>query len=225
MSQLVSSVSDNCGGVAISDIVINKASSDEPENANGNGDGNTLNDIVIANDCKSIQLRSERDGNGNGRVYTIHLRLQDADGNTTNALAYVKVPHNQGGNAIDDGAASGYTVNSSCYIPKANESVLNRNIASGYSLHQNFPNPFSATNHSSTEIGYRLPAREHVVITVRNMLGEEVATLVDAHQDAGSYTTQWNGRNHSGFEVPSGMYIYQLRAGDVLLVKKLMLIR
>jgi len=53
--------------------VIASVSSDEAEDAPGGGDGNTTNDIVIAN-CKSVQLRAERDSNFNGRVYTIVLQ-------------------------------------------------------------------------------------------------------------------------------------------------------
>ena len=52
-------------------MVIDKVTSDEIEN--GNGDGNTMNDIVIAGDCKSVQLRSEREGNGDGRVVYDHV--------------------------------------------------------------------------------------------------------------------------------------------------------
>src|SRR5207253_3847659 len=109
---LVASASDNCDtNVTINSVVISKVTSDEIEN--GNGDGNTLNDIVIASNCKSVQLRSERDGNGNGRVYTITFKVTDASGNSTTVTAKVTVPLNQsGGTAIDDGPH--YTVNSSC---------------------------------------------------------------------------------------------------------------
>jgi uncharacterized repeat protein (TIGR01451 family) len=113
LTQFVTGASDGCdGGVDINDVVISKVTSDEPENSGG--DGNTLNDIVIAANCKSVQLRSERQGNGNGRVYTIHFRLRDASGNTTTATAQVKVPKSQGNNggAVDSGVQ--YTVNSSC---------------------------------------------------------------------------------------------------------------
>jgi len=82
VSQLVASVSDNCSTPAVSDVVIEKVTSDEVDNAPGDSDGNTTNDIVIGGDCKSVQLRAERDGNRNGRVYTITLRLRDAAGNT-----------------------------------------------------------------------------------------------------------------------------------------------
>jgi hypothetical protein len=69
MSQMVQSASDAEDGNLINSVVIEKVTSDEPDNASG-GDGNTSNDIVIADDCKSVQLRSERDGTKNGRVYS-----------------------------------------------------------------------------------------------------------------------------------------------------------
>ena len=76
--------------------------SDEPENAAG--DGNTTEDIVIAADCKSVKLRSERRGNGNGRVYTITFEVTDSSGNVGTATATVTVPRSQdGAAAVDDG--------------------------------------------------------------------------------------------------------------------------
>jgi uncharacterized repeat protein (TIGR01451 family) len=113
LTQLVAGASDGCdGGVDINDVVITKVTSDEAENSGG--DGNTLNDIVIAANCKSVQLRSERNGSGNGRVYTIHFRVTDASGNVGTKTAKVSVPKSQGngGAAVDDGPQ--YTVNSSC---------------------------------------------------------------------------------------------------------------
>jgi hypothetical protein len=84
--------------------------SDELENSGG--DGNTLNDIVIAANCKSVQLRSERDGGGNGRVYTIFFKAVDSHGNVGTATARVVVQHNPGQTAVDSGVH--YTVVSSC---------------------------------------------------------------------------------------------------------------
>jgi len=110
VTNFVASVFDNCGGVNVSDVLIDHATSDEIEN--GNGDGNTTNDIVIASDCKSVQLRSERSGAGDGRVYTITFRLTDTHGNTTTATARVTVAHNPGETPIDSGVH--YTVNGSC---------------------------------------------------------------------------------------------------------------
>ena len=94
-----------------SSVVIVKVSSDEPDDANA--DGFTINDIVIANDCKSVQLRAERKGDGNGRVYIVTLRVTDSDGNITTTTAKVTVPHAQNGNpAVDSGVS--FTVLSNC---------------------------------------------------------------------------------------------------------------
>lgn len=109
LTDLVASASDLCDpGVNLNSVVIASVSSDEPNN--GDGDGNTTNDIVIAPNCKSVQLVAERMGGGNGRVYTITFKVTDSSGNSTTATAKVRVPKSQNGNpAIDDGPH--YTVN------------------------------------------------------------------------------------------------------------------
>jgi hypothetical protein len=106
VSDLVAGASDNVDpNVNLNSVVIASVSSDEGSAASG--------DVVIAGDCRSVQLRQTRDGNGDGRVYTITFRVRDAAGNTTTATAQVTVPHDQGGGAaVDSGAA--YTVNSTC---------------------------------------------------------------------------------------------------------------
>ena len=113
IASLVLSANDGCDGNLINSVVITSVSSDETEN--GNGDGNTNNDIIIAANCKSVQLRSERQGSGNGRVYRINLKVSDSQGNTTTATYRVSVPKNQNGTpAVDNGPGAGYTVTSSC---------------------------------------------------------------------------------------------------------------
>lgn len=115
ITDFVASASSSCDpSVDLNDVVIQKVSSDEPEDNLAGADGTTLNDIVIAPDCKSVQLRRERDGDLNGRVYTITFKVSDSFGNSTTATVKVYVPINIGGTAVDDGAAAGYTVNSLC---------------------------------------------------------------------------------------------------------------
>jgi len=114
MSQLVASATDNCDGNVTNNVVITSVSSDEPENAPGTSDGNTVNDIVIAGNCKSVQLRAERDDSGDGRVYTIHLKVVDSSGNVTTASRMVIVPVNQSSGGAILGPGPGYTVTSSC---------------------------------------------------------------------------------------------------------------
>jgi hypothetical protein len=112
VTDLVSGASDNFDpGVNLNSVVITQVTSDEVEN--GNNDGNTLNDIVISSDCKSVQLRAERDGDADGRVYTITFLARDSAGNTSTVTAEVIVPITNGGGAIDSGPH--YSVTSTCH--------------------------------------------------------------------------------------------------------------
>ncbi len=112
VTDFVVSASDLCDPtVNLGSVKIAKVTSDEPNNSGG--DGNTTNDIVIAADCKSVQLRSERQGGGNGRVYTITFKVTDSSGNVSNATAKVTVPHSQNGSAAVDSGPQ-YTVLGAC---------------------------------------------------------------------------------------------------------------
>jgi Bacterial Ig domain/Calx-beta domain len=111
VTDFVASASDDCDPtVNVNSVYILKITSDEPENSGG--DGNTLNDIVIGASCKTAQLRSERQGSGDGRVYTITFKVKDSVGNFTTATATVTVRKNPNQPAVDSGTA--YTVNSVC---------------------------------------------------------------------------------------------------------------
>jgi hypothetical protein len=107
VANLIASAGDSCDtGVNLGSVVISKVTSDEGSLAD--------NDIIIAADCKSVQLRPDRSGNGDGRVYTITFTVRDAVGHVQTLTRQVIVPHDQGtsSGAIDSGVA--YTVTSSC---------------------------------------------------------------------------------------------------------------
>lgn len=109
IEQIVASVSDNCP--LMEQVVIEKVTSDEPDNSLG--EGNTVNDIVIAANCRSVQLRAERAGPNNGRVYTITLRLRDSGGAVTLKDFEVSVPKSQNRvPAVKD--ASAFTIIGGC---------------------------------------------------------------------------------------------------------------
>jgi len=113
-AQMVQSASDSCNSsLGASSVVIEKVTSDEPDNASGDGDGNTVKDILIAPGCKAVQLRAERDQTKNGRVYSVTLRVRDAAGNTTRRDFQVRVPINQSGPAAVQEAPA-FMVSSSC---------------------------------------------------------------------------------------------------------------
>ncbi|NBB86732.1 MAG: T9SS type A sorting domain-containing protein, partial [Bacteroidetes bacterium] len=75
---------------------------------------------------------------------------------------------------------------------------------------ENYPNPFQ----EDTTIEYELPETAHVRIVVYNVLGQEVAVLVDEEQAAGRYDVRWDGASQTGASVASGVYIYRIEAGD-----------
>lgn len=83
-------------------------------------------------------------------------------------------------------------------------------------LEQNYPNPFNPV----TVISYQLPVNSWVTLKVFNVLGQEVATLVNEKREAGRYEVEWNSA-----DAPSGMYIYRLITGEFTAVKKMVLLR
>ncbi len=89
-----------------------------------------------------------------------------------------------------------------------------QNIPTEYSLSQNYPNPFNP----STVISYQLSVNSYVTLKVYDVIGREVATLVNERQEAGTYQTTFNAKGLS-----SGLYFYQLKAGNFVEIKKMLL--
>jgi len=95
-------------------------------------------------------------------------------------------------------------------------SVLSKNFPSNFVLHQNYPNPFNP----STTIEFTLPESDFVELKVYNILGREVSTLVSNKLNQGKHTYTFDGKN-----MASGVYHYQLVAGDYKEVKKMILLK
>jgi HYR domain len=103
LDECIALIQDACDGTldVASHASVTCCTSDEPDN--GHGDGNTTNDCVIVNN-HSVDVRAERSGSGNGRVYTIHYTVTDGANNVTDHTCSVSVPHSQNGSpAVDDG--------------------------------------------------------------------------------------------------------------------------
>jgi len=92
------------------------------------------------------------------------------------------------------------------------------NLPTEFKLNQNYPNPFNP----ETYIGYQLPVASNVELILYNILGEKVATLVKEFQNAGSYNYQLSITNH---QLSSGVYFYQLKAGNFVKTKKMILMK
>ncbi|MBU36226.1 MAG: hypothetical protein CMG29_03355 [Candidatus Marinimicrobia bacterium] len=90
-----------------------------------------------------------------------------------------------------------------------------------FAFHQNFPNPFNPV----TTLRYDLPENSFVNVTIYDMLGRGIRTLVNTTQDAGFKSVIWNATNDFGKPVSAGVYLYQIQAGDFIQTKKMVLLK
>ena len=111
-------------------------------------------------------------------------------------------------------------------VPYNPTSVSEPQTPSAFLLAQNYPNPFNP----STTISYQLPSKGHVTLKVFDLLGREVATVVDGVEEPGYKSVQFSAKNGSasggdGRNLATGMYFYQLRAGAFVGTKRFLLLR
>ena len=90
-----------------------------------------------------------------------------------------------------------------------------------FALYQNYPNPFNP----ETQIQYQLPEDCFVTLTIYNILGQKIRTLVNFKQQTGYHTVRWDGKDDQGAMAASGLYLYQLNADRFNKVKKMLLLR
>jgi hypothetical protein len=98
-------------------------------------------------------------------------------------------------------------------IPHLTLDKLNTRTTTGFVLRQNYPNP-------ATTIEFALPEASHVKLSVFNVLGKEVAGIVDAEMGAGVYRVSWDANG-----VASGVYLFRLIAGDFVQARKMALLK
>ncbi len=91
-----------------------------------------------------------------------------------------------------------------------------------FELKQNYPNPFNPT----TTIAFSLPKRSDVELSIYNMLGQRIRTLVEQSKPAGEHRIIWDGKDKNGGTVASGMYLYRLKAGaEISVTRKMVLLK
>ncbi len=131
--------------------------------------------------------------------------------------------------AVTDTSGAGSTIN---YVPLWKDTLVIKDVSDvrvvdggglpeTFSLSQNYPNPFNPT----TQINFEIPVRSRVTLTIYNVLGQKVTTLVDKEMSAGRYIADWNSASDGGTIVASGVYFYKLEAGDFIETKKMVLLK
>jgi len=98
---------------------------------------------------------------------------------------------------------------------------INAVVPISFRLCQNFPNPFNPT----TTIQYSLPQQSHVKLSIYNVLGDEIATLVNEEQHIGDYSFHWNSTDKNNKRLASGIYVYRLQAGGYIAQNKMILMK
>jgi len=192
ISDYIESVTDNCGGITVKDIIIDEIGSDEPNN--GTGDGNTTDDILISDDCNTVKLLAERAGNGNGRVYVVTLAVMDLHGNIGTAEFTVEVPHDMNKkNAVvrdnivyvENGCDLKFEEESNTTQP-ANSSAKKSSEAGRLAAAGVYPNPFN----DSFTVTFTATANDRVKVELYNMVGMKVSDLLEQNVEVGK-TYDW----------------------------------
>jgi len=96
-----------------------------------------------------------------------------------------------------------------------------REIPARFALNQNYPNPFNP----ATTFEFEVPVASKIRLTVYNLLGEAVRTLLDAPAEAGIHRATWDGKDDAGRSVVSGVYFYRMEAGDFVGTRKMVLLK
>jgi hypothetical protein len=100
-------------------------------------------------------------------------------------------------------------------------SIIDETLPITYKLYNAYPNPFNPT----TQIKYDLPEDAMVSITIYDMMGRIVKTMVNTEQTVGYKSVQWNATNNAGQPVSAGLYLYTIQAGNFRQVKKMVLLK
>ena len=193
----------------------NTVSGNLEQNPDGTGNGPSVRSVRILNvDGSKIYfagtstgLYSTADLNGMSTVWVQqgadNIGMIDAEAIDTRDL---------------DGTVVVGTFGNGVYSSKVSITAVKeeKNIPLAFSLSQNYPNPFNP----STVISYDLPKASHITLKVYDIIGREVANLYEGNQQAGTYTVNFNA-----FHLASGVYFYQLHAGDFVATKKLLLLK
>jgi hypothetical protein len=106
-------------------------------------------------------------------------------------------------------------------VEEVTPTAVNEQVPAAFTLSQNVPNPFNPT----TTIAFTLPVSGMAKLSVYNVLGQEIRTLLSGNLAAGNHSVVWNGIDDSGRAVTSGVYFYRLESGPMQMTKKLMLLR
>ncbi|MGB5530745.1 MAG: FlgD immunoglobulin-like domain containing protein, partial [Ignavibacteriaceae bacterium] len=150
----------------------------------------------------------------NDIVFDENLNLYGVIGTPSQVNDFVSINTSNGAGTIIGSVGLNHILGLA-YIDEAVVSVEDGentgSIPSDYALRQNYPNPFNP----NTTINFTLPVASDVKLTVYNILGQEVITLLNEQKPAGNHRVNWNARDAGGTQLTSGIYLYKLNASGI----------
>ena len=178
----------------------------------------TLQLSGTTNNLSGVSFTDANNGTAVGNYGTI-VRTTDGGANwnsqsssTTNSLWSISFTDANNGTAVGRGGTILRTTNGGGTFVNQ----ISNGIPEGFSLYQNYPNPFNP----KTNIRFDLRKSSHIKLIVYDILGREIATLVDEKLSVGSYEVDWDGSNFS-----SGVYFYKLVTDGFVDVRKMVLLK
>jgi hypothetical protein len=163
-----------------------------------------------------------------GTGFGSSLMVAYGDGTLAATKIYVRFSptavQNYTGNIVNTGggAAAESVYVSGSGAPALDVAVSGNGLPEIIQLGQNYPNPFNP----NTRIPYSVNKKSWVKLTIFNILGQRIRTLIDEEQEAGYYRPEFDiSRNNNGVELPSGVYFYRLEIARVSFTKKLLLLK
>ncbi|UCD17481.1 MAG: S8 family peptidase [Candidatus Zixiibacteriota bacterium] len=126
-----------------------------------------------------------------------------------------------GAEYLNELRASAIRARNKYYIATGLDDETGDFVATRFALAQNYPNPFNP----STIITYSLPSRSPVILSIYNLLGQKIRTLVDEIKSAGTHRVFWDGAGTDGQAVATGIYFYRIQAGEYVESRKMLLLK
>lgn len=197
----------------------------------GNIDGDDFPDFYVAGGFSAQVYDVEYEGGDITSPFSYAFHTIFTDTNSTDAIAPARLAL---GNDLDGDdkdeliivSFGNATTRATVYIIESQfvtsvTGPADGSIPESFSLDQNYPNPFNP----GTTISYQLSKTGQVTLQIYDLLGKEVKTIVNKSQQAGSYVAKWDGTDHLGKRVGSGIYVYTLEFGDFKESKKMLLLK
>jgi hypothetical protein len=151
------------------------------------------------------------------------IGIYDPDGSAIIEMSFSSQSEDTSYGRYPDGSDTWQLMNPTPGMVNTQELSLNNNIVipDQYMVYQNYPNPFNPV----TTLRYGLPENSLVNITVYNLLGKQIKTLINKTQDAGYKSITWDATNDYGKPVSAGIYLYRIQAGKYISTKKIVLLK